>query len=200
MSEEIFPQNNNPDSFSLWKFFAELSKTVLIVVALVYITRGFFLQPFIVDGASMEPKLHTNDYLLVDKISYRFTQPKRGDVIVFKYPNDTSVNYVKRVIGLPGETIRIDNGKVYLINSANPQGLLLNEPYINNSALTLLSDGQTKEDFPVPADNYFVMGDNRPESSDSREWSYLPKKDVIGRVFLRAYPVEQISTFTDPTY
>jgi signal peptidase I len=197
--EEIFHPTET-EKFSIWKFFSELIKTIFIVVVLVYVTRGFIMQPFIVEGASMLPRLHTSDYLLVDKLSYRFKAPERGEIVVFKYPYDTSVNYVKRVIGLPGETVRIQEGQVSIINKDHPQGFALNEPYINEHAKTLLPSGSTSEDFPVPADSYFVMGDNRPQSSDSREWKYLPKKDMIGRVFIQAYPLDKLSLVSHANY
>ena len=189
-----------PDQFDLWKFIAELVKTAVIVCVLVYVTRTFLLQPFIVEGSSMFPRFETNDYLLVDKLTYRLHDAHRGDIIVFKYPFDTSVNYVKRVIGLPGETVKITNGQVSIINSQNPNGLLLNEPYINGHVQTLLPSGASSAEYKVPDDSYFVMGDNRPASSDSREWSFMPKKDMIGRVIIEAFPFNKASIVTDPTY
>ena len=147
----------------------------------------------------MFPRFQTNDYLLVDKISYRFEQPHRGDIIVFKYPGDTSINYVKRVIGLPGERVHIEAGKVSVINTASPNGTLLSEPYVSDGNITTTSSG-AKADFTVPADNYFVLGDNRQASSDSREWGMLPKNDIIGIVRVQAFPLNRISLIPHASY
>jgi signal peptidase I len=188
------------DRSAFWKNLADLVKTALVVIVLVVITRGFILQPFIVEGSSMAPRFHTNDYLLVDKLSYHFHPVSRGDIVVFKYPYNTSVNYVKRVIGLPGETVKIQDGSVYIINAQNPNGFKLNEPYVIDDAQTLLPSGASTGEYTVPSDSYFVMGDNRPASSDSREWSFLPKSDMIGRVIIQAFPLSEASILHDPTY
>jgi len=194
------PSNPDSNQTTLWRGLADLVKTALVVIVLVVITRGFILQPFIVDGSSMEPRFHTNDYLLVDKISYRLHPVTRGDIIVFKYPLQTSVNYVKRVIGLPGETVKIQNGSVYIINSQYPDGLALSEPYVIDHAETLLPSGAADAQYVVPANEYFVMGDNRPASSDSRSWGFVPKDDIIGRVDVQAFPLNEFTFISDPKY
>jgi len=194
------PIQNAPEQNNFWKGLADLVKTAVIVIVLVVVTRGFILQPFIVDGSSMSPRFHTNDYLIVDKISYRLHAVTRGDIVVFKYPLDTSVNYVKRVIGLPGETVRIQNGAVIIISAANPKGFTLNEPYVINHDPTTLQSGASLAEYNVPADSYFVMGDNRPASSDSRSWGFLPKSDMVGRVDVQAFPLNEASVVSDPTY
>jgi signal peptidase I len=188
--EQSTPQSAPKNDF--WKSSAELVRTALIVGILAFAIRYFVLQPFIVEGSSMVPRFQTDDYLLVDKLSYRFKEPQRGDIVVFRYPFDITVNYVKRIIGLPGETIRIRSGQVFLINEAHPEGIKLAEPYINDGAQTMLPAGATEKDFVVPKDSYFVMGDNRPASSDSREWGMLPKDDLIGKVVIQAYPLDRI--------
>lgn len=198
MEPEVQPTTTPKDD--IWRFFAELIKTFLIVLVVVYSLRLFVVQPFIVEGSSMFPRFHNNDYLLVDKLTYRFETPKRGDIIVFRYPGDLSVNYVKRIIGFPGETVRIEGGKVSIINAANPSGLSLNEPYINGGAETLVNNSEVRRDFIVPDDEYFVLGDNRPASSDSREWSFLPKQDIIGRVVIQAYPFDRVHLVETPSY
>jgi len=194
------PDTTQAERRAFWKNLSDLVKTAIIVIILVVVTRGFILQPFIVEGSSMAPRFHTNDYLLVDKLSYHLHAVQRGDIVVFKYPYNTSVNYVKRVIGLPGETVKIDNGSVYIINAQNPNGMKLTEPYIIDNAPTVPSSGASEAQYVVPADSYFVMGDNRPASSDSREWSFLPKSDLIGRVIIQAFPLAQASVIHDPTY
>ncbi len=154
---------------------------VLLVVVVVVPIRLFVAQPFVVDGESMHPTFENGNYLIVDELTYDFSKPKRGDVIVFRYPGDPSIFYIKRVIGLPSETVTIKNGFT-TITEPNGYSRTLKEPYISerdnsyNSSITL---GPTQ---------YFMMGDNRPRSSDSRVWGPLPAKNIIGRVLLRLYP------------
>jgi signal peptidase I len=196
-SPEIKPRQAPKEDF--WSFTAELIKTAVIISFLAYVIRIFVLQPFIVEGLSMYPQFKTSDYLLVDKVSYRLSPPHRGDIVVFKYPGDPSINYVKRVIGLPGEKIHIENGHVTVINIAHPQGELLNELYVSSGNLTSTSTGP-KADYTVPSNNYFVLGDNRQASSDSREWGFLPSEDLIGRVLVQAFPLNRISIITHADY
>ena len=178
-------------SVDAWRFLAELVKTAVVVLVVAYVIRIFVLQPYIVEGLSMFPTFHDRDYLLVDKISYRVHSPHRGDVIVFKYPKDETYNYVKRIIGLPGDKIRIQDSKVYVIDSAHPDGVAISEPYVSPNNTTLPDSGSGQSEFTVPADSYFVLGDNRMGSSDSRNWGEVPKKDLIGRVLVLAYPFER---------
>ena len=188
-------KSNNQD----WlRFFAETIRTIIIVLLLAYALRLLVLQPFVVEGASMYPKFSTNDYLIVDKLSYRFVAPQRGDIIVFKYPNKLTVNYVKRIIGLPGEKVVIENGKVKIVNTEHPAGYYLDETAYLDSTTTV--SPVVKNEFTVSADHYFVMGDNRPNSSDSRSWGLLPKEDVIGRVVIQAYPLSDISLIAHARY
>jgi signal peptidase I len=160
---------------------------VLIVVVVIPI-RMFVISPFVVDGESMHPTFENLDYLIVDELVYRFSPPTRGDVIVFRYPKNPSVFYVKRIIGLPGETVSINRGVVSVTTKAG-ETVTLNEPYVVNEDATYtksvtLTEGQ-----------YFVLGDNRPNSSDSRVWGPLPEKDIVGRVDARLLPVSGASLF-----
>jgi signal peptidase I len=162
----------------------EFLKFALIALAIVVPIRMFIAQPFIVSGASMMPTFQDKDYLIIDEISYILGDPHRYDVIVFKFPVETSKYLIKRVIGLPGETVEITNGKVTIFKKdavSDSAGITINEPYINepfNTTKTIeLKDGE-----------YFVMGDNRNRSSDSRSWGVLPRKDIVGRAFLRLLP------------
>lgn len=207
MSEETLPETIPPTTEEatpeivkktekngdFWQFTAELVRTVLVVGVAAFLIRYFVLQPFIVEGESMSPEFHTNDYLLVDKLSYRFSEPQRGDIVVFQYPRDVSINYVKRIIGLPGETVDIENGRVKVTNSSHPDGFYLDETYLPDTIRTQLLTGSADGHFTVPSDSYYVLGDNRGNSSDSREWGELPKKDLIGRVIFRAYPFTQMT-------
>ena len=183
--EDIEHKVEPEKSTDAWAFSAELLRTVLVIGILAFLIRYFVVQPFIVEGESMSPYFHTNDYLLVDKLSYRFHDPARGDIIVFRYPNETSVNYVKRVIGLPGDTVTIKNGTVSVANSK------LNETYLPAGLQTQLLNGSADGVFNVPSDSFFVLGDNRPNSSDSREWGWMPRSDLIGRVAVEALPLNR---------
>ncbi len=171
-----------------------MSKIIIIALVIVIPIRYFLFQPFFVKGQSMEPNFENGDYLIIDEITYRFHNPQRGDVVVFKYPNDTSQRYIKRIIGLPGETIEIKNGKVAIFNKEGNQ-LLDESTYLTPLILTA-GDMQ----ITLAEDKYFVLGDNRIASSDSRSWGLLPREDIIGRVFLRAWPFAALTKFEAPVY
>lgn len=164
----------------------DLIKFAAIALAIVVPIRLYIAQPFIVSGMSMFPTFNDGQYLIVDEISYLTGAPHRGDVIVFRYPNDPSRFFIKRLIGMPNETISIKNGEVTIINKDNPKGFKLKEPYLNENFST--TDTYTTND-----DSYFVMGDNRNHSSDSRIWGILPRKLMIGRAYLRLLPISDIS-------
>ncbi len=176
-----------------WKgLLKDLFTLAFLIVVVVIPIRVFVVSPFVVDGDSMHPTFENLDYLVIDEIIYRFTSPARGDVVVFRYPGNPSVFYIKRVIGLPGETVSIDRGVVTIL-TPDGQKLALTEPYIVNEDATY-----TKDVSLLPGE-YFVMGDNRPNSSDSRVWGPLPKKDIIGRVDLRLLPVKELGFFPGAT-
>lgn len=174
-------------------FVWEIAKIVIIALVIVIPIRYFIFQPFFVRGQSMEPNFHNGDYLIIDEISYRFDDPKRGDVVVFKYPKDPSQRYIKRIIGLPGETIEIENGQIMIIKQGETQ--VLDES-------TYLSGVQTSGEVETKLDEneYFVLGDNRAASSDSRRWGILPEENIVGKVFLRAWPVSAFAKVEAPAY
>ena len=174
-------------------FILETAKIVVIALIIVAPIRYFIFQPFFVKGQSMEPNFENNDYLIVDELSYRLKSPQRGEVVVFRYPNDTSQRFIKRIIGLPGETIEIDNGVVIILNDGGRE--VLNES-------EYLSNTQTPGNLKISLDEneYFVLGDNRFASFDSRRWGLLPKGDIIGKVAIRSWPLAAISGFEVPTY
>lgn len=178
----------------------EILKTVVTVGLLALIFRLLIIQPFIVEGKSMTPTLHNNDYLLIDKISYRFNEPKRGEIIVFHYPKDPRFNYIKRIIALPGEKIKITDKQVVIYNNEHPHGTILHEDYLlEPNGSRLISNRQLVE-VEVPTNNYFVMGDNRLGSSDSRDWGLLPINNIIGRSYIRLFPLNSPKMTEVPEY
>ena len=166
----------------------DLFTLAFLIVVVVIPIRVFVISPFVVDGESMHPTFENLDYLIVDEAIYDVQAPARGDVIVFRYPLNPSVFYIKRIIGLPGETVSIIRGNV-TITTANGTNITLDEPYIVDEDATY-----TKK-VTLNAGEYFVMGDNRPNSSDSRVWGVLPRKDIIGRVDLRILPLTKSGFF-----
>lgn len=174
-------------------FIWEILKIFIIASAIVLPIRYFLFQPFIVKGDSMAPNFQSGDYLIVDELSYRFSEPQRGDVVVFRYPKDTAQRFIKRVIGLPSETVDIKNGSITI--SKNGQSFVLTEAY-------LFSDLKTYGDAHavLGTDEFFVLGDNREFSYDSRRWGSVPRKDIIGKAFFRILPLAALSQFSAPSY
>lgn len=180
------------------KFFSsilEVAEIALTAALAVFIIRSFLLQPFLVKGASMEPNFSTGDYLLIDELTYRFRDPARGEVVVFKYPGDESVYYIKRIIGLPGERVALSGGRITIYNSENPNGFVLEEKYLGFDSMA----GASK-DITLGFGQYFVLGDNRTVSFDSRSWGPLDRKEVIGLTRIRLWPVTKVSAFEKPSY
>jgi signal peptidase I len=171
----------------------ELGKIALVAFVLVVGLRLFIFQPFLVRGASMEPNFHNWDYLIVDELSYRFKSPERGDVIVFNYPNDPSQRYIKRIIGLPGETLELHAGQISI--SYGSERINLDEAAYLSGADTTGSAQVTLQD-----NEYFVMGDNRRYSSDSRNWGPLAREHIIGKVSIRIFPISAFAKVDAPEY
>lgn len=162
--------------------FLDILKLVALALLIVLPIRYFIFQPFIVSGQSMEPNYHSADYLIVDEISYRTHAPARGDVIVFKYPRNTAFKYIKRIIGLPGETVEIKNKEVYI--TSNGQTVKLDESlYLPQSVMDAWVRMTNTGPITLGEGQYFVMGDNRNNSSDSRIWGVLPRKNIVGKTF-----------------
>lgn len=166
---------------------SEIIRFAIIALIIVVPIRMFVAQPFIVSGASMQETFQSGEYLIVDQLTYHFESPERGEVIIFRYPRDLSKFFIKRVIAVPGDTIRIEEDRVTITNEQHPDGFLIDEPYVRSMQPAgvieeTLGDGE-----------YFVMGDNRDFSSDSRAWGVLQEERIIGRAFLRLFPPQDFS-------
>ncbi len=159
----------------------ETIKFAIVAFIIVWPIRAFVAQPFIVSGSSMVPTFENSQYLIVDQISYRLEEPKRGDVVVFRYPNDPSKFFIKRIIGLPGEAVSIDGSEV-TVETVDGEKITLDEPYVKN---------ESKNNFrtTIGDTEYFVMGDNRAASSDSRYWGNLDEHYIVGKAFVRLLPL-----------
>ncbi len=166
----------------------EVIKVVLISLAIIVPIRLFLVQPFYVEGASMEPNFYDKEYLIINEISYRFDQPQRGEVVIFKSPTDDRVYYIKRVIALPGEAIEMRAGQVYINNQE------LKESYIAKFSNDDYAQVTLKED------QYYLLGDNRTNSHDSRKFGPVAQERIIGKVWLRGWPIDRIDTFNLPIY
>lgn len=168
----------------------------LIAIISVFLVRTFLVQPFLVSGESMAPNFSDGDYLLVDELTYYFRTPGRGEVAVFRYPNgNRSTYFIKRIIGLPGETVKIEGGRIYIFNQDNPQGFLLEEDYLLPRSVTT-----GNAEFKIDGENYFVLGDNRSYSFDSRSWGLLSGKEIVGLARIRLWPLTNMKAFAAPQY
>ena len=183
--------------FLLW---FEIAYTLLFISIIAFTIRFFIIQPFSVKGDSMEPSFKNGEYLIVNEISYRLgKKPKRGDVIVFKFPKDLKENYIKRIIGLPEEKVKINSGKIYIYDKKDSNGIELQESYIPDSYET---QSDTNQEWDLNNNEYFVMGDNRLPggSSDSRHWGILPRKNIIGKVWFVFWPPREAGFISLPQY
>jgi signal peptidase I len=179
-------------------FVRETLSIVIICLIIVVAVRHYLIQPFFVNGKSMEPNFYNGEYLIVDELSYRFNEPARGDVIVFKYPNDPSQFYIKRIVGLPNEKVVIENNRIIIYNDQYLGGMALDE------SLYLASDIITKSKglpyYNLGDDEYFVLGDNRNVSADSRFWGALDDDLIVGRAWIRAWPFDRFKMFEGVEY
>lgn len=186
-------------SSSRWEialiYIKEFFKIVVISLAIIIPIRYFLIQPFYVKGASMEPSYYDHEYLIIDEITYRFRPPQRGEVVVFRYPLDPKEYFIKRLIGLPGEHIEIESGQIFIYNDFFPNGIKLNENYLPAGLITV---GNYSVD--LQADEYFVLGDNRFQSLDSRRFGVLPRNYIIGKTLLRGWPLNRLGTLKAPEY
>jgi signal peptidase I len=198
-----FDQNKNQDlenagsaAQSVGSFFWDLAKILIIALVIIVPFRMFVAEPFVVSGSSMVPNYHNHDYLIIDRISYITGNPSRGDVVVLRYPKDLSQFFIKRIIGLPGETVSLRQGYVVITNAQYPEGWRLIEPYLASQTETI----GRPEPVRLGSGEYFVLGDNRTASSDSRVWGILPREDIVGRTWTRIYPFSNAGFIKTPTY
>lgn len=181
--EEIFTNYTSPGP-SFGAKVVEFIQTLVIFAAIGTAVYLFIAQPHKVSGSSMFPTLHTGDYIITNKIGYRFNEPKRGQIIVFKNPREESQDFIKRIIAVPGDTVKVQDGHIFVGNK------MLDEPYLDSSIITLPGSFlREDQEILVPPDRYIVIGDNRMASSDSREWGFITKEEIIGKTFLRYWPL-----------
>jgi len=174
-----------PQKKSKWgSVFLEIFQTVIMALVFYFLIDSFFPRVR-VENISMKPTLQPGELLLVNKLSYRLGEPHHGDVIVFHYPGNPSEDYIKRLIGLPGDQIRVDGGLVYI----NDQPM--DEPYIS-------APPAYKGDWQVPEDSFFVLGDNRNQSSDSHSWGFVPRDNIVGKALIIYWPLDQVKTLYHP--
>lgn len=176
-------------------FFFDFLETSVVALSIFVVVYLFLVQPHEIKGSSMEPNFHNNEYILTDKISYKFREPQRGEVIIFKAPTNNEVDYIKRVIGLPGDRIKVQDGFVYV------NEMKLNESYLaDKTPLLPGSSMQEGVEITIPPDHIFVMGDNRPHSSDSREFGPVSFNLIIGHAIFRYWPLPEMGLISTAKY
>ena len=175
--------------------FFDFLQGIVVILAILVMVYLFIMSPQEINGSSMEPNFHNGEYILTNKVLYKFRNPIRGDVVIFKSPMNKEIDYIKRIIGLPGDTVKLENNSMYV------NGQKVNEPYLAPDVIifggSYLSEGS---EVTVPPGQYFVMGDNRPHSSDSREFGPIAKEDFIGVAFFRYWPFSQMGPVVRPAY
>ncbi|EKE11860.1 MAG: hypothetical protein ACD_15C00012G0016 [uncultured bacterium] len=206
--KNIHPSNALEEGYyGVGGFILEIMKVFLLALVIIIPIRVFLFQPFFVQGASMEPNFENNQYLIVNEFGYKktnvgigdknlftvepFKDLERQEVIVFRYPKNPSQFFIKRIIALPGERMELKNGKVTIFNHENPDGFVLDESgYLSTSVKTMGDMNITLKD-----KEYFVMGDNRMFSSDSRSWGPVAEENITGKAFVRAWPLNKVAVF-----
>ncbi|MEW6610878.1 MAG: signal peptidase I [Patescibacteria group bacterium] len=194
MPQETMPSFGEEQEDSVWlsvkSFIWETVKVIVISLAIIIPVRYYVIQPFYVKGASMEPSYFDHEYLIIDEFSYHLREPRRGEVVVFRPPNDARQFYIKRVIGVPGDRVKITGGNVYRYNAVQPEGEQLDEPYLSEGTVTL---GEV--DVQLKDNQYFVLGDHRSASLDSRVFGPIERSEIVGRTWIRGWPLTRIAVF-----
>lgn len=193
-SGEDFNFNNKKHPWqAVSEFFWEMVRVAIISLLIILPVRYFLIQPFYVKGASMEPNFFDHEYLVIDEISYRFNEPQRGDIVVFKYPKDPKQFFIKRVIGLPGEKVKVADNGIYI------NGVKLDEQYLSPETETVLPL-RGYGDITLASDEFFLLGDNRTQSLDSRIFGPVKRDFIIGRTWIRGWPFNRVTVFSRPDY
>ncbi len=187
-SPNVIPPPPIPDSRESSGGRGSLIGYTIFALGLALFIRFFIAAPYVVSGSSMEPNFHNWDYLITDRVSYRISEPQRGDVVVFHLPQEYSRTLIKRIIGLPGDTVTVDPQGVRIVNAEHPNGFYLDEPYLAPEN----RGGPQNVTLKLDSTTYAVLGDNRRVSSDSRSWGELPRDNIVGRVLLRLFPLSAI--------
>ena len=177
------------------EYVLEFVKVVVISLAIIIPVRYFLIQPFYVKGASMEPNFFDHEYLIINEISYRFEDPLRGDIVVFKYPKNPDQYFIKRIIGLPNETVEIRDEEIVIYNKENTGGIILDERYLDDEIKTF-----GDKTFALGVDQYFILGDNRIASYDSRSFGPINRSSIVGKVWVRGWPFDKVKVFETPEY
>lgn len=186
MEEHLSDKKTSLPAQSGWRSFWEMVRFALLLFLIVIPIRAFVAEPFIVSGSSMVPTFEDGDYLVIDKLSYELGEPKRYDVAVFRYPSNPKKFFIKRIVGLPNETVEMDNGTVTIRNAENPDGFVLDQSFVKNAS-------DTNMRFELKDNEYFVLGDNRRASSDSRYWGAVGREFLTGRPLVRLLPLSKIN-------
>jgi len=188
------PQQESAESVK--SFIWETVKIIVISLIIIVPIRYYVIQPFYVQGASMEPNFYDHEYLIIDEISYRFNDPQRGDIVVFKPPTKPNDFFIKRIVGMPEEKIVIEDGQVKIFNLDSPGGFILNEDeYLSDDTRT-----KGNEEIILTADEYYVLGDNRTSSLDSRNFGPITRDGIVGKTWLRGWPFNRFKVFQRPAY
>lgn len=187
---------------SIITFFFEIAETAVMAILIFLVLYLFLVRPHQVRGDSMSPNFRDGEYLLTEMISYNIFKRdlQRGEVVVFRSPEQPNLDFIKRIIALPGEKIKLQNGRVFIINETNPEGFLLEEPYLEEGTPTKGRRTIREGEVFSTKDGYVVLGDNRDRSSDSREWGVIQKADIVGRVWFRYWPPESLSLIKPASY
>jgi len=186
---------------SLGTFLLDTLEIITTAFAIFVVLFLFVVQIHEVNGDSMLPNFHNGEYVLTDKLTYKFREPQRGEIVIFKAPPRPRDEYIKRLIGLPGERIKIQNNQIIIYNDGHPEGFILHEDYLENGIITQGKSAITPNTvFTIPDGNYLVFGDNRENSSDSRHWGPVPKSMLVGRAVIRIWPPTALSVVKHAEY
>lgn len=201
VSQPVVATDNKPVKKAK-AFWLDLLETVVIALVIFFVIYTFVAQPHLVKGESMLPNYHDGEYILTSKLFNVFgATAKRGDVVVLKSPDDKSVQFIKRIIGLPGEKIKIANNQIIIYNDDHPDGMVLHESYISDQVVTegraFINEGEI---VTIPKDSYVVFGDNRSASYDSRAWGFLNQKDLVGKAFFIYWPLVDFGIVKHASY